>query len=491
MDLEKQKKHQSLKIIISEAIMVLTVIVTVVILAFIVSGYWINSDFEVERQGMLQISSVPTGATVDIDGDSSWLQRTNTSKVLSSGEHTVTLTKDGYDSWSKTIDIKEGLLYRLHYPRLFLNNRTAKNLLDTTSSATAIISSDHSSLLLTNNTTKWFYVDLKADELQPKSFDISNYFTSISPAVDSGTGLFTGKIIDADWDRDASHVLFDIQSDAGTEWVLLDVKNLDKSLNLTKEFGANFSQVEILDNSASNLLAVQNSNLHKIDIGARQVSAVLVENIINFDHYHNEVIFTAQNTAQSIAQNTTELSAEDNSADATTEDSTVATNYYLGHFKIGDNITKITGLSTPAQVVLSKFYDEKYITILSDTVATVYKFNDFTEFAKYELTFAPANIKVGHDGEFIIMSAGQNIATIDMEAGVVREWSVAGSNFDWLDNDMIYTVADGELIVYDFDGLNQRSLAKNVSHHFPAGITNNKWLYYFSDGNLMREVITD
>ena len=109
MDIEKNKKKQSLKVIISEAIMVLAVVVTVAILALVVSGYWVNSDFKVEQNGMLQISSVPTGANVNIDGEaSSWLQRTNTSKILSSGEHTVTLSKDGYDTWSKTINVPEG-----------------------------------------------------------------------------------------------------------------------------------------------------------------------------------------------------------------------------------------------------------------------------------------------------------------------------------------------------------------------------------------------
>ena len=118
MNPEAKRRRQSLKVVISEAIMVLAVAITVIILGFLVSGYWINSDLKVERQGMLQISSNPTGANVVIDNESSWLQRTNTSKVLAAGEHTITLTKEGYDSWSKTINISEGLLYRLHYPRL-------------------------------------------------------------------------------------------------------------------------------------------------------------------------------------------------------------------------------------------------------------------------------------------------------------------------------------------------------------------------------------
>ncbi len=155
MDPERAKRRQSAKIIISETIMVLAVVITVTILAFIVSGYWLNSDFKVERNGLLQISSVPTGADIYIDGDSSWLQRTNISKVLSSGEHSVKLTKDGYDSWQKTINGSEGLLYRIHYPRLFLQNRTPESLLDITGTTLATTSPDHNSLILINNTTEF------------------------------------------------------------------------------------------------------------------------------------------------------------------------------------------------------------------------------------------------------------------------------------------------------------------------------------------------
>lgn len=91
-------RKQSRRVIISEVIMVISVVLMVAILALLVSGYWLNSDFTVERQGMLQISSFPTGANVEVDGDAPWYQRTNTSKVLSSGEHSIKLVKDGYDT---------------------------------------------------------------------------------------------------------------------------------------------------------------------------------------------------------------------------------------------------------------------------------------------------------------------------------------------------------------------------------------------------------
>ena len=463
MDLDKKKKKQSLKVIISEAIMVLAVIATVTVLAFIVSGYWINSDFEVERQGMLQISSVPTGANVNIDGEeSSWLQRTNTSKVLPVGEHTVTLTKDDYDSWSKTINIKEGLLYRLHYPRLFLNDRTPEKILDLSGTTAATMSSDREAMVLINNTTKWAYLKLNSDKPESKPLDIAKYFSSVSLTEDASAGLFTGEILDVNWDYDDAHILFEVKSGDAIEWVLIDVNNPEKSINLTKEFGFNFNDIEIIDNSASTLLAIQNGNLHKIDVPSRQISASLVKDVLNFDHFNSEVVFVAKE----------------------------ADTYYVGFFKIGDKPTELTTLEQPAKVVISRFYDEKYITILQDTKVNVYKKDDFIEFANYELTFAPEEIEVGHDGEFITMNTGARIATLDMEAGLVREWDVDSEHFDWLDNDMIYAVNSGELIVYDFDGFNRRTLAKNVSAHFPTGITDNKWLYYISDDNLMRELIT-
>ena len=110
--------------------------------------------------------------------------------------------------------------------------------------------------------------------------------------------------------------------------------------------------------------------------------------------------------------------------------------------------------------------------------------------SEYQLTFNPEIMEVGHNGEFITMYSGAQLATLDLEAAAVVEWSIDGDTFGWLDNDMIYSVADGELFVYDFDGLNRRALAKNVSSHFPAAVTDDKWLYYVSDGNLVRERIT-
>ena len=454
--------------------MVLTVIITVIILGFVVSGYWLNSNFEVERQGMLQIYSTPTGASVEIDGETSWLQRTNTSKVLASGEHTVTLTKDGYDSWSKTINISEGLLYRIHYPRLFLKERSTEKVLNTTGSSIATMSADHELLILINNTTSWSLVNLNSNDIVEKKIDIAKFFQSASVTEDAENGTFEGEILNIDWDRDGAHALFKVKYRDNIEWVLLDVKNIERSVNLSKEFGWNFDDIKILDNSSNNLLAIQNGKLCKIDVSSRSISAILVENVTDFDYYNNEIVFSAQTPTEGNILK--ELTGDPGS-------------YFIGYFKLGDErITGLTFVNSPAKVAISRFYDDKLITILDGNAVNVYKEDGFENILTSEITFIPEKLKVGTNGEFIIMYQGTNIATLDMEASAVREWSVENANFGWLDNYMIYaTNDDNSLVAYDYDGLNRRVLAPNVSSRFPAGITNNKWLYYFADGNLVRE----
>lgn len=482
MSPEQKKRLRSVKVIASEVLMVVIVVIMVVVLAFLVSGYWINSEGRVDRQGLLQLSSMPTLSRVTIDGvEGSWLERTNLSKNLSSGEHTIMVSREGYDTWAKTINISEGLLYRIHYPRLFLLERTKEKVLDTADFNAATISPDHSYMVLMNNTTQWDTVDLNNEELKPAKIDVGELFVATAGrAAAARTGAkdqqntavaLDGEILKVDWDRNGAHALMKVKFGETVEWVLLDVKDAKKSINITQQYGPNFSEIQILDNSANNLLVVQNGNLHKIDLGAKAISSVLVENVQHFDHYEQkEVIFSAKRTEMKEGEKP----------------------YYVGMLTIGDaTIKTLEETEGPAWVTLSKFYEDKYITVLEGAELAVYKKDNFETVADFELSFAPESLKVGHEGEFQEMQSGKKMATLDMESMEVLEWEIEGNDCGWLDNDMLYSVKDGVLVVYDYDGLNRRELASNVSSRFPAAITDDKWLYYFSDGHLVREWLVE
>lgn len=488
MDSEKRARRQSIRLIISETVMVFAVVAMVVVLAFLVSGYWLGSGFQVERQGMLQISSVPIGATVAVDGEAPWYQRTNTSKVLTSGEHTVSLTKEGYDSWNRTVNIRDGLLYRVNYPRLFLLEREKEVVYNGSTATLATISPDHKWMLVANNTTTWRLLNLNSDKVESKTISVATLFDAVSMASGATTGLFMGEITELSWSEDNDHVLVKSRLDNKDEWALLNIKNPTESVNITRQFATSFDEVRIFDNSASILLAVKDSNLHKIDVPGRQVSAVLVEEIQSFDVFGSEIIFTAAVDAKSAYDSSDEILRQE---EETLEEVAPAPNYYTGVVKLNDSerVSYITSSQEPIRAFISRFYDEKYITIITDAMISVYKYDGTEAIFEGALNFNPDNVKVGHDGSFVFMNSGDQAITLDMEALELRNWTLDTESYGWLDGHIVYSVKDGTLIVYDFDGLNRRTLSNNVSAHFPVTITENKWLYYFSDDKLVREVI--
>ena len=132
---------------------------------------------------------------------------------------------------------------------------------------------------------------------------------------------------------------------------------------------------------------------------------------------------------------------------------------------------------------------ENYLSELNDAFSNVK--NSFEKIFSVGIDFVPEDIHVGGDGDFVAMRSGKNIAALDMESENVTKFEVEDEQVDWLDGYMLYVVdEDGDMVVYDFDGLNRRELSKNASKRLSATVTEDRWLYYFSDGWLVRENLT-
>ena len=440
------------KVVFTELLMVFAVIALVVVLVLIVSGYWINQNFEVERSGLLQVSSLPSGANVVIDGeDGGFFQRTNTSKMLKSGEHEIVLKKAGYDTWTKHVNIKEGLLYRVHYVRLFLNERTAKLVGDYGKPVLTSVSPDYTQMLLVTDKNEWMLLDLNSEAVPATKLTVAKVLPKLKAT----------NVQQIEWSKNGDVVLLKDASD----WTLLTLHNIDKSVSFKELFGFSFDDVKFYDDSASVFVATSDGVLRKLDTNAQSVSKVLVENVSNFTVKNHHIIYVSRD------------------ADGT----------FVGSLS-NDRNTEILNASGRVYAGLSKFYNDEYLTVVEDAKVTIYKggfansmrgAETFGESVTFEIGFVPTKIYAGHNGEFYVFENGNNLATLDMEASKIINFTTEAKP-QWLDTDMLYVVNDGDLIVYDYDGLNRRVLAQNVDNA-AVTITEERWLYYFSDSKLMRE----
>lgn len=125
MDFEervRRKRRQAIRALVAEVGMVLSIVAIVVVATLVAMGFFVGRDGKIEQSGLIQIHSMPTGASVELDG-ATLFSRTNLSRSMPAGEHQLKLSRDGYDSWSKTVKMYSGMLIRLYYPRLFLQDR--------------------------------------------------------------------------------------------------------------------------------------------------------------------------------------------------------------------------------------------------------------------------------------------------------------------------------------------------------------------------------
>lgn len=456
MDIKKRKTKQFIKVVISEAIMSLSVIVMVIFLCFFVSGYWINQDFEVERSGLLQVESYPGGANVAIDGeDGGFFQRTSSSKVLTSGEHVVTLSKDGYDTWEKKINVRDGLLYRLHYPRLFLNERTIENVVDFENVSFVSVSDDRDFMLVVDN-GKWELVRLDKNTPTVTILNVYEVFPTLA----------NSSIKSIKWSNNGERILVKVEKDDINDWILINLNNIEKSLDLGLTYKQNFDRIEFANNSASNLFFLSSGVLSEANINSKDELRILAKDVVDFSFFDNEIVY---------------ISKEDNL-------------FFVKNLRSSEDI-KIFEVSGKSRVFLSKFYTDKYLTIINENKVSLFIGNlpssmddlaSYEEKYNFEIGFIPTKIIVGHEGEYLIFKNNNNLSTLDMESMNMLSFTVENSNIGQLDDDMIFIINNGSLIVYDFDGFNRREIASSTVEK-TATISDDKWLYYFINNSLFRE----
>ena len=199
---EQQKKRRLIRVILGEVAMVLAVIFIVTITLLITMGFFVTSDGRIEQTGLIQIHSIPTGASVTIDGTTIF-SRTNLSRSLAAGEHHLKLSRDNYDTWEKTIKMYSGLLMRLYYPRLFLLNRTPETMLNLDDNLEFYSASSERNFLLyaDQDSPLWQLVNVASDDLKTTTLDLA----TILPGVEQGA--FRGTVAELTWSAGGDTVL--------------------------------------------------------------------------------------------------------------------------------------------------------------------------------------------------------------------------------------------------------------------------------------------
>lgn len=509
MDFEEKRKRQLVRVVIAEIIMVLAVIVIVIISTLAAMGFMISSNGNIEQSGLMQLHTLPTGASVSIDGNTIF-PRTNLSRTMTAGEHSLEIFRDGYDTWRNTIKVRSGVLIRLYYPRLFLQNRTAeavKTLSESDALEFYVPSSSRNYILYAlNDAPQWQLIDLRGDEVKVTLLDLSGVLpgmmedpptkTAQAGDIQKHNYTFQGKIVEVRWSNNEEAVLVKVSYEEKTEWVLVKLRDVASSLNLTRTFGlSNEADLKMIDSSSSQLYVLERGQIRRINATDGVMSRVLLDHVSSFASYGSNLIY---------------LFSDDQGK-----------NRYIGVYRDNEKSgTKLIDVPDEAKVkiAISNYYGDDYVSWVIDQQLTIlygrlpsYNENgaDLTVLKPLvedmQYSMVPEKFTVSPDGEYLFGQADNKAMMIDLDDGELHEYEMPNSHARWFDSSMLYTVQDHQIIVWDFDGANRRNLSESVTqpddlklvdNNAPVMVTaNNRWIYYLvNDGInsvLVRERIRD
>ncbi len=462
MDRERKKRVQTARLIVTEIVMVFVVIIAVVILTFVAMGYNVNKDGEFGQSGLVQIKSIPVGANIKIDQESI-IARTNTNRMLAPGEHTIELTKDGYDTWHKTIVSEAGWLLKLDYPRLFYQDRNAEKIYD--------YPADIPFFVVAPNREQVLYKVSALDEWQllnvKKSNEISNSTLMVADLIEQRD------IISLKWNENSDKVLVESANNGEIEWILLNLRDLSESINLSRTFGMRFSAMDFATDNGEKIIAVENGNLRTVAVSAKTISQVLASNVKYFFNSDDQIIYLTNGNEMLIYQ--------DGGKDIV-----------LAQYPLDQEV----------KLAFGEYLNKKQLVVVVGSKMLVYV-GDFPSednnlekmelIAETELPGASESLIVHTHDELFVAKVGRDLAVYDAELSKLSQFTIEGDNYYFLDDYLIATNYDDRMIVCDFDGENRRELVNTAGNGFIA--KDEKYLYYVktdrSNTSILREKIIE
>lgn len=464
-EIQKKKRQELVKVILTEILMGIAIVCLTVFLLFMTLGYNISNDGNVERTGLVQINSNPTGATISIDGNEEILARTNSSKTYSAGEHTIKLTRGGYGDWEKTINVTEGYYYRLSYPRLFLNKIEKTELIELKDIKIASMSPEGNLL---------FVLEKGADKAKLVKLSDNNATVMEENLEDLFSGVKNGdaEVKVMEWSGDGSKILIKTTFEEENEWVLIDTKNIQESVNLTKMFGMKFTDLRLENGSGSKIFAIVNNELRELDTNGGSISKILVNDVEKIENNAENVVFLT----------------------TINENGQREVGTYRSGDKGGVNIYEVNG-EGDVEIGIGEYFEDDILAIFDKGRMVVYQ----GEIPAYEQEETKIEITMIRDagflvadkfeirggGELVFARGEGKVAVFDAEAFDVVRYEINDINLKWLDNFMLYSTEGGAIEVMDFDGLNKRMVIDEGAKEgtIVTISKSGRWMYYINTEN--------
>lgn len=448
----EDKRARTTRLFVGYALIAILIGLATLILVYLAQGYGYNPSKGVSQNGLVFFGSKPGSADIYIDGQKK--ESTDARLTLTEGVHQVTLKKDKYRDWSKSINVDGGSVQYVQYPRLFpVNIPLGITQAYDTPPVWASQSLDRHWLLLQakSNAPIITVIDLLKPTTEPLQLTLPS-----TVLITDKDGY--GTLSPIEWSDDNRHLLLKQTLASGKiAYIMLDSTDIAKSLNITNQIKLSNVVNVVLRDKAYDKYYVHDApsgQLYSADLKAGIQSTPLLSGVVAFKPYaDNLIMYVTYNGAVESKANVYILSNQTDSylLQPITRDAN--NRYMLDIAKYEDSWYYVTASASGDRAImyrdpLSKAKPSNTVPI-SPRLALV--------------TASPQFVSFSDNARFIAVQSGKRFVVFDAELARVYRYESAlaipdSQQSEWMDGHRIVAIAENKAHVFDFDGTNQQLL---------------------------------
>lgn len=464
------KKQLLLRRIIFSVIATIAVLIIVTVSILFMLGFRLDSgNGRLEQGALVQFDSAPTGADVWIDDQLS-SSRTASKTTVLAGVHSFKMSRDLYEDWTRTLDLKAGTLTWLDYIRLVPVDRKPGEVLAFSEATAMTASPDRKALLVQQQVSSptFSLVDISAERVTRTALTLPDTLYS-----EAATENVTHSFSLGTWNRGGRYTLIRHAFNDKTEWLVVDTQNVQQSINVSRLLSVDLLDVQFAGTGGRLLYGLaSDGNLRKLDLSGATISRGLVAQVESFTVYDaNLVSYVGGST--------------------TVEGEKVA-----GVYRDGDELPHVLREAPEAEaltIAIGRYFGDEYVAIAQGSKVDILKGNyalltdqsttNLKPFGDLELPGAVTSVSFSPDSSYIIAQSGAQFASFELEhtrsaTGSMRvPEGATATKLRWLDSAYLWNDDGGTIVMRDFDNANSYDMM-SVAPGFDATLSQNGRFFY-------------
>ncbi len=446
-----KKRQRSIRLNIGHLLMAALVVIGTYVLVLRAQGYDIDrKSGEVIQNALVFVDSAPDAATIKINNEQ-YKDLTNTRMALPDGSYKLELNKAGYRGWQREFSVIGGSVERFTYPVLFPEKLASAEVQTFDGVPTiATESPDRKWVLLGQPGTTDTFTQYNLGALTNRK-PAATSFKLPAGVLTEAEGAQSWQFVE--WSSDNRHVLLRHIFTGGQEFILVDRDDPTQTVNINRQLAQNPTTITLRDKRFDQLYLHNQADLtlKTADLKTRVVTPLLNGVLSYKSHGGDRLLYSTVSPAEQ-----------------------AKARIFL---KTGNDTYVLRDIPVSASMPLeiAQFNNHWYIVIGSDAEQKVYIYKDPQNILKLRNDQKPAitaifrmggplqSLSFSNNTRMIMANSGQHFNIYDIETKRSYGYNITdpldiGSIPLWMDGHRLLIRSAGNVIVFDYDGINKQIL---------------------------------